>query len=66
MKPKAIYRIQDALAKLQAHQKLVGGGTQYTPDVSLAVANMARLRGKARQPKPTGVRPLPFPARSAK
>jgi hypothetical protein len=60
MNPKTIYRIQDALAKLNAKTQLVSGGSQFTPDVSLAVAGMNRGKAMMRNQKPEGARPLPL------
>lgn len=60
MNPRSICRIQDALSKLQSKTKLVKGGDQYTPEVSLAVAAANRPRGLLRTQKPEGVRPLPL------
>lgn len=60
MNPKTICRIQDAMAKLDAKTKLVSGGSQYTPDVSLAVAGMNRGKAMMRNQKQEGVRPLPL------
>ena len=60
MNPKSICRIQDALDKLDAKTKLVSGGGQYTPDVSLAVAGINRGKAMMRNQKQQGVRPLPL------
>lgn len=61
MKPKkATYRIQDALAKLDAKSRLVAGGNQYTPDVSALVAGINRGKALLRNQKQKGVRPLPL------
>lgn len=53
-------RLNDALAKMDARSNILSGGTQYTPDVSIAVAainrNKARMRNEKTSPKPT--RPL--------
>jgi len=54
------FRIQDALAKLDAKSKLVSGGGQYTPDVSMAVAGINRGKAMMRNQKLEGVRPLPL------
>lgn len=60
MNPKSVCRIQDALAKLDAKTKLVSGGMQYTPDVSLAVSGINRGKAMMRNQKQQGVRPLPL------
>lgn len=60
MNPASICRIQDALAKLDAKTKLVSGGNQYTPDVSLAVGGINRGHALMRTAKQQGVRPLPL------
>ena len=54
------YRIQDALAKLDAKSRLVAGGTQYTPDVSASVAGINRGKALLRNQKQKVARPLPL------
>ena len=55
---KSFRSLQDALMKLQARNKLVSGGSQYTPDVSLGVAGAARGRAMMRNQKRGVVAPL--------
>lgn len=62
MNPKTACRIQDALAKLDAKSKLVSGGGQYSPDVSLAVTGINRGKAMMRNQKQQGARPLPLQA----
>jgi hypothetical protein len=54
------FRIQDALAKLEAKSRLASGGSQYTPAVSAAVAGINRGKALMRNQKLGGVRPLPL------
>ena len=51
---------QDALRKLEAKNRLVHGGTQYSPDVSLDVAAMAGGREAMRKKKPVLPKPVPL------
>ena len=60
MNSASVFRIQDALAKLDAKSRLVSGGGQYTPDVSAAVAGINRGKAMMRNQKLEGVRPLPL------
>ena len=60
MNPATISRIQDALAKLSAKSRLVSGGSQYTPNVSAAVAGINRGKAMMRNQKLQGVHPLPL------
>lgn len=60
MNPASVFRIQDALAKLDAKSRMVSGGGQYTPDVSAAVAGINRGKALMRNQKLEGVRPLPL------
>jgi hypothetical protein len=60
MNPASVFRIQDALAKLDAKSRLVSGGSQYTPEVSAAVAGINWGKSLMRNQKPEGVRPLPL------
>lgn len=59
MMPRTVYRLQDALAKLQAQTKFVSGGTQYNPDVSLSVAGLNKGKAMMRNQK-SPLRPLPL------
>jgi hypothetical protein len=60
MNPKTIFRIQDALAKLDAKSKLVSGGDQYTSEVSLAVAGLNKGKALLRNQKLEGAQTLPL------
>jgi hypothetical protein len=60
MNPASVFRIQDALAKLNAKSRLVSGGSQYTPEVSAAVAGINWGKALMRNQQPEGVRPLPL------
>jgi hypothetical protein len=60
MRPESIRRLQDALAKLDAKSKLISGGTQYTPGVSLQVAGINGGKALMRNQKHEGARPLPL------
>jgi hypothetical protein len=62
MSPRTIWRLQDALAKLQAQNKLVSGGTQYSPDVSLGVAGINKGKAMMRNQK-TQILARPVPLR---
>lgn len=61
MTPDTIARIRDQLGKMAAKTNLVGGGTQYTPDVSLAVAGMNRGKAMLRGAAPARSLPRPLP-----
>ena len=60
MRPESISRLRDALIKLDAKSKLVSGGTQYTPEVSLQVAGINGGKALMRNQKLEGVHPLPL------
>ena len=60
MRPESIGRLQDALAKLDAKSKLISGGTQYTPEVSLQVAGINGGKALMRNQKLEGARSLPL------
>jgi hypothetical protein len=60
MRPESVRRLQDALAKLDAKSRLVSGGAQYTPEVSLQVAGMNGGKALMRNQKLEGARPLPL------
>jgi hypothetical protein len=60
MSPASVSRIQDALAKLDAKSRLVSGGSQYTPEVSAAVAGINFGKAMMRNQKLEGARPLPL------
>jgi hypothetical protein len=60
MNPASTFRIQDALAKLDAKSRLVSGGSQYTPEVGAAVAGINFGKSLMRNQKLEGARPLPL------
>lgn len=58
MIPGNIRRIQDAMAKLNARNKLVSGGTQYAPDVSLMVGGVNKGKAMLRNKKAGMIKPV--------